>query len=432
MEVKRRKQVDHLAVVSSTYFMTSESYPNNTMVMLFTAEKQFKKSVYCWSKNSLQTVVTKASIKPVIKDRNRRCRWTAFVATCFSANRPTDFGLTDRVGDKVLKTPFREAVSRKLPVVACFAPVFYNERWQVLAALVEVYRQFGVSMQVFYVESALTAIMNYLQIYAKQGFARTEPWYLVPLNGSEYGIPYDPHLEMDWRNQAGAHTDCLINFKNAADFIMFHDVDEILFPRFRNNYLDEFLYFAQQSPNASGFLFPRYNTVFSTSASPDGFSLGRLLSSSLILDEWATQKTVARPSRIETMWLHWPGFNVGAWKTTTISEDENFMVHLRKWKDVDKITGRRPAFLAKIHKPQSEAPFKHQLSSLLSADTIATLDANFTEFLRTYASEEFHDLPTEVHYYSMFEDCYRYMFYDRIVPADFCPSPLRCNIFELL
>lgn len=80
---------------------------------------------------------------------------------------------------------------------------------------------------------------------------------------------------------------------------------------------------------------------------------------------------------------------------------------------------------------QSEAPFKHQLSSLLSADTVATLDANFTEFLSTYAAKEFQNLPTEVHYYSMFEDCYRYMFYDRIVPADFCPSPLRCNISDV-
>jgi hypothetical protein len=54
---------------------------------------------------------------------------------------------------------------------------------------------------------------GFFQVYAKQGLVRTEPWYLVPLNGSEYGLPYDPHLELDWRNQAGAHTDCLINFK---------------------------------------------------------------------------------------------------------------------------------------------------------------------------------------------------------------------------
>lgn len=69
-------------------------------------------------------------------------------------------------------------------------------------------------------------------------------------------------------------------------------------------------------------------------ASADQFSLGGMLNSTLILDEWATQKTVAIPSRVETMWLHWPGFNAGAWKTTTISEDESFMVHMRKWKDV--------------------------------------------------------------------------------------------------
>lgn len=64
----------------------------------------------------------------------------------------------------LLQMPFRIPVEEKLPVVACFAPIFYNERWQVLAALVEIYRQYGVNMQVFYIESALTSIMNYLQV----------------------------------------------------------------------------------------------------------------------------------------------------------------------------------------------------------------------------------------------------------------------------
>lgn len=90
-----------------------------------------------------------------------------------------------------------------------------------------------------------------------------------------------------------------------------------------------------------------------------------------------------------------------------------------------------PTFVRTVLVVQSEAPFNHQLSSLLSSEAIAALDANFTEFLRTYAAKKFANLPAEVHYYSMFEDCYRYMFYDRIVPADFCPSPLRCNTSEI-
>lgn len=61
--------------------------------------------------------------------------------------------------------PHRTPVKAKYDVVSCYAPIFYNDRWQTLLAVLEVHRQFGIDMQVFYVESALTAIMNFLEVY---------------------------------------------------------------------------------------------------------------------------------------------------------------------------------------------------------------------------------------------------------------------------
>lgn len=59
---------------------------------------------------------------------------------------------------------YRRPVTAKYDVVACYAPIFYNDRWQTLLAALEVQRQFGMSMQVLYVESALTAIMDFLAV----------------------------------------------------------------------------------------------------------------------------------------------------------------------------------------------------------------------------------------------------------------------------
>lgn len=46
------------------------------------------------------------------------------------------------------------------------------------------------------------------------GHVRIEPWTLIELAQiGQKTLGYDPNTEMEWRNQASAHTDCLLNFK---------------------------------------------------------------------------------------------------------------------------------------------------------------------------------------------------------------------------
>lgn len=49
-------------------------------------------------------------------------------------------------------------------VVACFSPLFYNERWQLLIPTLETYRQMGVELQNFYVQSMLSEIFDFLRV----------------------------------------------------------------------------------------------------------------------------------------------------------------------------------------------------------------------------------------------------------------------------
>jgi hypothetical protein len=49
-------------------------------------------------------------------------------------------------------------------VVACFGPLFYNERWQLTITSLEIYRQFGVDLQVYYVQSMLTEVMDFVRV----------------------------------------------------------------------------------------------------------------------------------------------------------------------------------------------------------------------------------------------------------------------------
>ncbi|KAH7701462.1 Protein F59C6.8, partial [Aphelenchoides avenae] len=95
-----------------------------------------------------------------------------------------------------------------------FSPLFYAERWQIIVLALELYRQFGVDMQVYYIQSALEEIRNLLEVYERLGRLRIEPWTLIELAKSgQRTLGYDPNTEMEWRNQASAHTDCLLNYK---------------------------------------------------------------------------------------------------------------------------------------------------------------------------------------------------------------------------
>lgn len=63
--------------------------------------------------------------------------------------------------------PYRVAVEQRMGVVACFSPLFYNERWQLIIPTLEIYRQLGVDMQVFYIQSMITEIMEFMKVNLK-------------------------------------------------------------------------------------------------------------------------------------------------------------------------------------------------------------------------------------------------------------------------
>lgn len=50
-----------------------------------------------------------------------------------------------------------------------------------------------------------------LKLYEKQNISVIEPWSRLEINDVQLG--YDPNMELDMRNQAAAHTDCLLNYK---------------------------------------------------------------------------------------------------------------------------------------------------------------------------------------------------------------------------
>ncbi|RCN25519.1 hypothetical protein ANCCAN_28768 [Ancylostoma caninum] len=107
----------------------------------------------------------------------------------------------------------------------------------VIVVILQVYSYYGAAMH-FYVRSMITDLFSILSRYPN---ARVNPWAAIQLGSKRANsLSFDPNLELEFRNQAAAMTDCLLLYKESAKFIIFPDTDDIIIPRLGRTYLEEF------------------------------------------------------------------------------------------------------------------------------------------------------------------------------------------------
>uniref|UniRef100_A0AC35F467 Glycosyltransferase family 92 protein n=1 Tax=Panagrolaimus sp. PS1159 TaxID=55785 RepID=A0AC35F467_9BILA len=206
----------------SAYFLRPIiKYSPNTVVILFNSQKyrNFDNRLVCetWASESLnenETVSSKELPRKGVKDLAyiRQaflpipiCQWATFIAVCKAAENSNQLSLSNT---KISSSP--------------------------------------------------------ITIYEKLGHVAIEPWILIDLGFAHKRSP-DPNKELDWRNQGAAHTDCFLKYREAADFIIISDIDDILFPQLGKKYIQEFRSLAYQNPFAAGFSYNRYNIEVATS-----------------------------------------------------------------------------------------------------------------------------------------------------------------------
>uniref|UniRef100_A0A8R1DTJ3 Glycosyltransferase family 92 protein n=1 Tax=Caenorhabditis japonica TaxID=281687 RepID=A0A8R1DTJ3_CAEJA len=196
-----------------------------------------------------------------------------------------------------LRTPFQ--TPRK--VVACFSPLFLNERWQLLLTTVEIYSHYGAFMH-FYIRSMITDLFTLIK---ENKNTRISPWPAIRIGESRAASPmFDPNTELEFRNQASAMTDCLLQYKESADFIIFPDPDDILVPSLGKNYFEEFTKAFNMFPTAGAIVYNMTQTTIESSTTPALFSPMSLLSSIKFKGEQKWGKLVVRPERVDSTWIH--------------------------------------------------------------------------------------------------------------------------------
>uniref|UniRef100_A0A183C3R7 Glycosyltransferase family 92 protein n=1 Tax=Globodera pallida TaxID=36090 RepID=A0A183C3R7_GLOPA len=431
----------HLVFLSTTIYTNSAIYEPHTAVSLINAEDygwgraplRLRRALVCTASNGTHTKVSQAQIRWAYQPVGI-CKWTAYIGICQTLPNLMELSLSDTsVNSRPVNIPFRLAFStRRLNVAACFSPLFYMERWQIVLSTLEIYRNFGVQLQIFYIQSILASIMDVIE------------------KGRHY-----------WRNQASAHTDCLLKYRvwprigvgesvvvpcqEATMFIIVGDLDDVLIPRLGSRYIDEFRLLSSVYPNAAGFTYNRFNTELESGSQVRDYSLARLVESAHISDQNETGKYVINTSRVETAWLHYPGIKLGWVKMFTVPTDLNIMVHLRNWTIDERINSKANLLwmLRRRRRKRTEPtdwgdeslppPGGHasRLSELMSARQLARMESAFVRMLSSHG-ETFRRLPTAQHYLPMMVDCYNRIFYSqKNRKPNFCPGPVKCMLPQI-
>uniref|UniRef100_A0A8R1DUU0 Glycosyltransferase family 92 protein n=1 Tax=Caenorhabditis japonica TaxID=281687 RepID=A0A8R1DUU0_CAEJA len=200
--------------------------------------------------------------------------------------------------------PFKMArYSSPSPVIICISPQFVAEQWQMFLMHVHTAHRFGGHLHV-YITSIVRSYFDLMKEYERQGYMTMDFWLRMKFANSE--TPYfEPNGNIEWRNQASAETDCLLQYKEAAEYIAFFDMDDILFPKNHATYLEEFNAEWLIQPNASSLLYGRREHEFVKAETLSSFSFHELVTSLRSSKLVKRGKVVVKPTRYNSTWIHY-------------------------------------------------------------------------------------------------------------------------------
>ncbi|EGT37012.1 hypothetical protein CAEBREN_12496 [Caenorhabditis brenneri] len=299
----RKLPVSHVFVVSAYYYPTSKSLGPNAVALNMVVDcKSFNVDNATYSvmgSNQTHHVLSKA---PSQVEGVPSCRYITAMARTNTVENLVKLEMES--DGQTVEIPFKIArYQSPKPVIICISPQFVAEQWQLFLLQAHVAHQFGGHLHI-YLTSIINSYFKLMQEYERLGYLTIDFW--LRMKFSNVSTPYfEPNSHVEWRNQAGAQIDCLLQYKEAAEFIAFFDMDDILFPKTYPTYLQEFRAEWEIDPTSNSIYYGRREHEFLKAETLSEFSFKELVSSLRSSPTVKRGKVVVKPERYNSTWIHY-------------------------------------------------------------------------------------------------------------------------------
>ncbi|EFP12758.1 hypothetical protein CRE_05030 [Caenorhabditis remanei] len=402
-------------IINTYYYPSSKSLGNNAVAMVLLLDRNTMRDI---TRHQMTLIATNADnqsvavVPKLVKEQlNEACRFVNIVATTNVLPRMTKLEISD--GEHKVEIPF------KLPrntspsrVIICISPQFIAEQWQLFITHSHVARRFGGHLHI-YVTSMLDSFFELVQEYERLGYVTLDFWIRMKFqNGSDTSL--EPNSNSELRNQAGAQTDCLLQYKEAAEFITFFDIDDILFPRGYDAYFDEFTALHAQNPGILTFHYSKREMMVHNKADIHDINFLEIFGHTWFVNEEDYGKVMAKPTNINSMWIH-ESFNFSYKKKFFM--DSNYLIHTQKPIDTD----------GKDTIPYKMSKFEIMPEMQLNSSVLLEIQEDFVSLLNfTNISTIAEKLPKQSYYFPIIYRCYYEKFYKKFQKQ--CPNGEGCLI----
>ncbi|UMM33312.1 hypothetical protein L5515_006844 [Caenorhabditis briggsae] len=378
------KNRDLKAFVTSAYFYpTSKSLGSNSIALVMSMNLgQFKQDyleiqsgkpmdsteIVIWAKNGTHSRLVSTPYIRVTPHDN--CQMiTVFATVQLIPNVNNILLISD---DGSTEVPFTLPDYQKRELVVCWSPLYVTEQWQNFILAMHIYKKFGGFIHIYLI-SCISSLFALMKKYESAGYLKIHPWYRVNFPFI-HPLHVDPYVGIELQNQASSHTDCLLQYKESAEFITFLDMDEILIPRSAPTYVEEFQKILNNRKHISHIEFSIENYKMTVARDSLKFSIPQMLATlKYTYSPENSRKIVAIPRNLNFTWIYPVPVNSNG--MDSLRTDENVITKLKtikwKWNEILAKNAQKtadgcpmepfiaPNFGQNVYVPYSSKPFKN-------------------------------------------------------------------------
>ncbi|ULT87698.1 hypothetical protein L3Y34_007100 [Caenorhabditis briggsae] len=271
----RKLSVSHAFVVSAYYYPKSSLLGNNAIALNVVFDSVSHNLDHVIMIGTNDTEETQFVARTQVES-SEACRYATTVATANTVENLTKLEIESN--DHKIEIQFKIArYNAPKPVIFCLSPQSLAEQWQLFMIQAHMSQRFGAHIHL-YLTSSLESYFGLLREYEKQGYITIENWLRIKF--SETTSPYfEPNANMELANRAGAYADCLLQYKEAAKYVAFLDLEDFIFPVMRTTYLREFNAEFEYQLSASSILYTTRDHLLVKAESLEEFSFYDIVAS---------------------------------------------------------------------------------------------------------------------------------------------------------